>query len=448
MLRKLFPILFALLLLVAGARQAIAQGTLVSDWNNALLNSIRTENTAPPLAARNLAMVHTAMFDAVNSITRTHQSYAFQSAASVDASREMAAAAAGYQVAMTLFPSQSASFQSLYNTTLAAVPDSPAKTAGIALGQQSANAMLALRASDNSSLNVPYIPSTDPGRWQRTPPFFRPPDLPQWRYLTPFAMTSGDQFRPGGPPALTSSNYARDLNLTMTLGALTSTNRTAYQTESARFWSDFSNTVTPPGHWNQIAQSALTNFTFDLAEETRLFALLNLALADAGIVAWDAKYTYDLWRPITAIQNADLDGNLDTTADPTWQPLLNTPAHPEYLSGHSTFSGAAASLLAVFLGSDNVPFTIGSDGLPNVWRTYDSFSATAEEIGMSRIWGGIHFLSADLDGLNAGSQLGTYVFGNFLTPVPEPSTAAMIALGFGLILWLSKRGQSPLRKNG
>ena len=407
----------------------LAQGSIIGSWNNALLNSIRTENTPPPLAARNLAMVHAAMYDAVNSITRTHQPYAFQSSFSGPASLEAAAASAGYQVSLSLFPSQSAAFQSLYNSRLNAIPDGPGKSAGISVGFDAANAMLGLRANDNASLSVPYIPSTDPGRWQRTPPFYRPPDLPQWPYVTPFTLTNGTQFRPAGPPALDSVRYAQDVNLTMSLGALNSTNRTAYQTESARFWSDFSNTVTPPGHWNQIAQSALTNLNFTLEEEARLYALLNLALADAGIVAWDAKYEFDLWRPVTAIQNADLDGNPATIADPGWLPLLNTPSHPEYLSGHSTFSGAAASLLALFMGTDNVVFSIGSDGLPNVVRIYDSFSATADEIGLSRIWGGIHFLSADLDGLAAGNALGEYVFNNYLTAVPEPGTITLLVFG-------------------
>src|SRR6185503_21247286 len=162
-----------------------------------------------------------------------------------------------------------------------------------------------------------------PGAWRRTPPFFRPPELPQWSYVAPFALTNGAQFRPPGPPPLNSSRYAADVNQVRELGGLNSTNRTAEQTFIARFWSDFSYTVTPPGHWNQIAQNVATNRPGTLAENARLFALLNLAMADAGIAVWDAKYIYNFWRPVTAIQQADTDGNPETEADPNWTPLLN-----------------------------------------------------------------------------------------------------------------------------
>ena len=183
----------------------------------------------------------------------------------------------------------------------------------------------------------------------------------------------------------------------------TSTNRTAGQTLIARFWSDFSYTVTPPGHWNQIAQNVATNHGLSLEQNARLVALLNLALADAGIAVWDAKYVYNFWRPVTAIQQADTDDNPDTMADPDWMPLLNTPAFPEFISGHSTFSAAAATVLGRFFGRDGVPFTVGSDSVPGVLRSYASFAAAAEEIGMSRIYGGIHFHSADLDGRKIGA---------------------------------------------
>src|SRR3989442_15015252 len=159
-------------------------------------------------------------------------------------------------------------------------------------------------------------------------------------------MTHGAQFRPLGPPALNSAQYAADVNQVRALGSLNSTNRSPEQSLIARFWSDFSFTVTPPGHWNQIAQNVVTNRPTTLIESARLFALLNIAMADAGICVWDAKYVYNFWRPVTAIQQADTDGNPDTEGDPDWLPLLNTPAFPEYVSGHSAFSAAAAAVLA------------------------------------------------------------------------------------------------------
>jgi len=281
--------------------------------------------------------------------------------------------------------------------------------------------LLSARQSDGASTTATYIPTYNPGDWQRTPPFFRPPDLPQWPEVTPFTMTNGAQFRPAGPPPLTSGQYTRDYNLTKDYGSLNSTNRTAEQTVIARFWSDFNNTVTPPGHWNAVAENISTNYALSLVQNARLFALLNLAMADAGIAAWDAKYKYNSWRPVTAIQQADLDGNPDTLNDTNWFPLLTTPPFPEYISGHSTFSGAASTILALVLHSNDVPFTPGSDALPGVTRYYTNLALAADEIGMSRIYAGIHFLSADFDGLATGRALADYVAQNFLIPVGIPA---------------------------
>ena len=191
---------------------------------------------------------------------------------------------------------------------------------GLAIGAEAAFTVLAWRGADGSSTTVPYIPGFEPGDWQRTPPFYRPPDLPQWPYVVPFVLTNGAQFRPGGPPALDTPEYARDLNLTKRVGGAGSTNRSPEQTLIARFWSDFSYTVTPPGHWNQIAQNVVTNRPHTLVESARLFALLNLAMADVAIVAWDAKYTYDFWRPVTAIHKP--------TPTATRTPKLTSPGRP------------------------------------------------------------------------------------------------------------------------
>jgi membrane-associated phospholipid phosphatase len=240
--------------------------------------------------------------------------------------------------------------------------------------------------------------------------------------VIPFAMTSGFQFRPGGPPLLGSAQYAAELNQVKALGAANSPSRTPEQTLIARFWSDFSYTVTPPGHWNQIAQHVSAQTGFSVPQSARLFALLNVAMADAAIAVWDAKYLYNFWRPVTAILEADSDGNPDTTGDPDWTPLLNTPAFPEYVSGHSAFSAAAATILARFVGTDHVPFTIGSDSVPGVTRSYSSFADAAHEIALSRIYGGIHFLSADLDGLTMGQAIGAHVDRYFFQPLSIPPT--------------------------
>jgi membrane-associated phospholipid phosphatase len=227
-------------------------------------------------------------------------------------------------------------------------------------------------------------------------------------------MQRCDQFRPPPPPRLDHARYAADFNEVKRLGVRNSAARTVYETETAHFWSDFTSTVTPPGHWNQITRVIANDRALKLSEKARLLALLNLVLADAGIVAWDAKYTFNFWRPITAIRNGDADRNPDTTKDQDWQPLLVSPAFPEYVSGHSTFSGAAAAVLAHFFGGDEVTFRITSDSLPGVVREYHSLVKTAEEIGHSRILGGIHFTSSDKAGRASGAALGAYVCRRFL----------------------------------
>jgi len=389
---------------------------VIAEWSGLALQAIRNESSTPPLAARNLAIVHIAIYDAVNSIEQGNEPYLLDSSELFDASLTAAAVSAAYWSLSFLYPSHEALFDDAFDRYLAETPANMARENGINIGAEAAFTILGWRDSDGSSTTVPYIPLFDPGAWQRTPPTFRPPELPQWPYVTPFVMTDGGQFRPDGPPSLSSTQYTRDFLLTKILGGLDSTNRTAEQTLIARFWSDFSFTVTPPGHWNQIAQNVATNHGNTLAQNARLFALLNIAMADAGIVSWDAKYAYNFWRPVTAIREADTDGNPDTEIGPSWTPLLNTPPFPEYTSGHSTFSGAAAAILAAFYGTDHIPFTVGSDTVSGVLRCYDSFEAAAEEIGMSRIYGGIHFLSADLDGLEAGREVGEFVFHNVLRP--------------------------------
>jgi membrane-associated phospholipid phosphatase len=337
--------------------------------------------------------------------------------APLGASSEAAAVSAGYWTLVFLYPSQDALFDAAFDRYLADTPATTNRSDGLVVGADTAFMMLGWRDSDGSGTTVPYIPLFEPGEWQRTPPAFRPPELPQWPYVTPFAMTNGSQLRPPGPPLLTSAEYTRDFNLVKTLGGINSATRTAEQTLIARFWSDFSFTVTPPGHWNQIAQNVATNRGNTLTQNARLFALLNIAMADAGIAAWDAKYAFNFWRPVTAIREASSDGNPDTEEDTTWTPLLNTPPFPEYTSGHSAFSAASATVLAGFYGTDALPFSIGSDTLPGVYRSFDSVSACADEVGMSRIYGGIHFMSANRDGKEAGGRIGAYVFNNFLLPI-------------------------------
>jgi membrane-associated phospholipid phosphatase len=386
----------------------LAHADVVTDWSRATLDAIRDGHTPPPIASRSLAIVHVSIYDAVNGIARTHKPYLVQSAVPASASREAAASAAAHEVLINLFPAAASSFDTLHAAILAGIPDGPQKAAGIVWGEFVANQILAARANDGSNAIVLPPGGSGPGVWVPTPPAFLPYLLPQWGFVTPFGMSSSSQFRPLGPPSLDSEQYAADYNEVKQLGAAVGSTRTEEQTLIALFWADGSGTETPPGHWNSIAQSIAAAQGNSLEENARLFALLNIAMADAAICAWDAKYTFHFWRPVTAINFAEPELN--------WASFIVTPPFPDYVSGHSTFSGAAATVLALFYGTEDLPFTTGSDFLPGVYRSFPTCLAAAEEAAVSRLYGGIHFRSANEGGLQAGISIGEWAATHYLQP--------------------------------
>src|SRR6058998_1680859 len=386
----------------------LAHADVVTDWNNSALNAIRSGSTAPPIASRSLAIVHISIYDAVNGIARTYEPYLVQSAVPASASLEAAASAAAHKALVNLFPASTSGFDALHAATLAAIPDGPQKTAGIVWGEFVADQILSARASDGSDAIVPPPGGSGPGVWVPTPPAFAPYLLPQWGFVVPFAMSTSSQFRPPGPPSLDSEQYAADYTEVKELGAAVGSTRTEEQTEIALFWADGAGTETPPGHWNSIAQIIAAAHGNTLEENARLFALLNIAMADAAICAWDAKYTFHFWRPVTAIAFAEPELN--------WMSFIVTPPFPDYVSGHSTFSGAAATVLALFYGTDDLPFTTGSDFLPGMYRSFPTCLAAAQEAAVSRLYGGIHFRSANEDGLQAGISIGDWTDSRYLQP--------------------------------
>src|SRR6266487_1816953 len=383
-----------------------ANADVVTDWNNAALDAIRAGNTAPPIASRSLAILHASIYDAVNGIARSHEQYLVQSAVSASASRDAAASAAAHQALVNLFPASISSFDALHAAILATIPNGPQKTAGIVWGEFVANQILAARANDGWDAMVPPPGGSGPGVWVSTPPDFLPYALPQWGFVMPFGMSSSSQFRPPGPPALDSQQYAADYEEVKELGAAVGSTRTEEQTEIALFWADGAGTETPPGHWNSIAQTIAAARGNTLEEDARLFALLNIAMADAAICAWDAKYTFHFWRPVTAINFAEPLLN--------WMSFIVTPPFPDYVSGHSTFSGAAATVLPFFYGTEDLPFTTGSDFLPGVYRNFSTCLDAAEEAAVSRLYGGIHFRSANEGGLQAGISIGEWTDAHYL----------------------------------
>jgi len=407
-----------LLLLTSGAAGADA----LHDWNKVLLDAVRTDRTAPPRAARAMALVHVAIFDAVNGVLRGYTPYLVTGTAPAGASADAAAVEAAYRVLTALFPAQQAAFDAARATSLAKISDGAAKTAGIAWGGGVAQAIVAARASDHSADIVNYSAPAGANWWIPTPPAFAAALLPNWPDVTPWCMTRGDEFRSGAPPPPNSAEYTAAFREVKDLGRATGTTRTAEQTQIALFWADGGGTATPPGHWLAIAQSISEQRNLTLLENARLFALLGLTVADAAIVSWDHKYAFSNWRPVTGIQRADTDGNPDTDADANWTPLIATPPFPSYSSGHSTFSGSSARLLAHFFGTDKIAFATTSDGLPGVTRNFTGFAQAAEEAGQSRIYGGIHWQFDNQTGLRTGRALADEVFFGFLTPLTLPGT--------------------------
>jgi len=394
---------------------------MVVQWNNNVLDAIRVDKTPPPKASRDLAIVHASIYDAVNAIDRTYKPYAVDVPALPGTSAEAAVAAAAHRALVALFPAQTATFDTEFAVSLATITDGSSKANGVALGNLVADKMLTLRANDGSSTVVTYTPGSGPGVWIPTPPAFAAALLPQWGNVTPFAMTSGSQFAPNSPPALTSAAYTAAFNEVKDLGSAASATRTADQTAIAKFWADGSGTFTPPGHVNKIAQAAADSQHNTLSQNARLFAELNVAEADAAIMAWNTKFATNFWRPVTAIRAADTDGNPNTAQDDTWTPLLVTPPFPTYVSGHSSFSAAGAAVLKSFFGRDNIAFTISSEDPTVSDRSFTSFTQAAQEAGQSRIYGGIHYQFDNQDALAAGTKIGNFVARNFFLPQQHAS---------------------------
>jgi len=401
----------------ATAGLTVTRANQVVVWNSVALQAVRDAKLQAPDAARDLAVVAVAVYDAVNAIDPTAAPYKVAVRAPAGESTAAAAAAAAYTAPAGMFPSRAAMLGAEFDATLSAVPAGPARSRGLALGVSVADRILALRSHDGSAATVDYVPGAGPDSWVPTPPTYKPAVDPQWGKVTPFALTGGTRFRPPPPPAVTSAEFAAEVKQVEALGGTDSVLRTADQTALARFWSDLAGTFTPPGHWNQIAEDAAVAEGTGLAGSARMFALLDMALADAGIEAWGVKYADNTARPVTVIRDGAAGVNPGVTADPTWTPLWATPAFPSYVSGHSTFSAAAAAVLTSLYGP-NFPFTDGGEPtLGLAPRHFAGFDQAAQEAGVSRIYGGIHYMSDNVGGLKLGQEVGDYVLRHELLPI-------------------------------
>jgi hypothetical protein len=396
----------------AGQKKAAESGQPVIDWNQTLLTIVNTPGAQPATIqpTRNFAILHAAIYDAVNAIDRSHDPYLIFARAPRGASETAAADAAAHTVLVGLYPAQQATLDTTYSSELAKVADGPAKDEGVHLGVQVALDLLAIRAGDGSTVTPPtFVPGTNPGNFRPTPPNFPSAVFTTWGQVTPFVLDNGNQFRPEPPPALTSDAYAASINEVQSLGSATSTTRTSDQTDIGKFWA-------PPiqNFWNQVAQEVAAAHHSDLPTTARLFASLNLSFADSAIAFYDAKYTYQLWRPVSAIRLADTDGNPATVADPNWLPLAgNTPADPSYPGAHSTISAAGAAVLTSFYGPKQ-KFSLTSPTLPGVTRSFKSFGGALTEAGLSRIYAGVHTRVDHVAGVKLGTQVADFVLRNTL----------------------------------
>ncbi len=399
----------------------VSRADVVLETNAQALNAIRVSRTPPPLASYHLAMVHAAVYDTVNSFTRTHEPYLVKDVAPENASMEAAVVSASYTMLVASFGkvANSRVFTSDYEAALARIPETPAKLAGIAWGKKVAERLTAARQDSGLTGAAAFELAETPGRWRPTPPLFRAFTLSHWGKVKPFILDTPDQFRPPPPPEVTSTAYAVDFITVKLLGSRDSTARTEDQTNTAAFWSDDLGTATPPGHWNIIAATVARERKLTLPENARLFALLNLGMADSAIGCWDSKFCYGYWRPETAIREAANDHNVGTEVDPEWIPLMPSPTFPDYVSGHSTFSRCAATILAGYFGTDAIPFSTPGEGMTDAVRSFSGFSAAADEVGMSRVFGGIHFPSANFWGQAQGRAVATHALTHFLRPIQK-----------------------------
>jgi hypothetical protein len=391
-----------------------AAGNVVTDWDEKAVSVVQTGTVPPPPTAfRAMAILHVAMFDAVNSIEPHYKPYKVRLSATPDTSKEAAAAAAAAAVLIKLFPDTAGDVQSTLTSYLATLPEGDAKSKGIKLGEEVAAKILEAREKDGASAADAYRPKTKPGVYIPTPITVGS----QFPNMTPFALVSPSQFRAKPPPSLKSAEWAKDYNEIKDLGAKNSTKRTARQTEDARFW-----LLVGPRAYDPLPRQIVIAKNMDLLDSARFMALFSVATVDAIIAVFDAKYKYEFWRPITAIRNGDIDGNPATARDPTWQPIDATPMHPEYPCAHCILSSSVAAVIERLLGSDEIPeVSLTSPFVPGVTHHFTNLRDYTDEVANARICAGFHYRFSTIAGREMGQKIGTYI----VKSVMQPAQTAM-----------------------
>lgn len=386
-----------LALTVLSAAVTSARADVIADWN-ARAEAIAIEKRLlPPPNARGMALLHVAMFEAVNAIDPRYAPYRLKLTVDRNTSKDAAAAAAAHHVLVVLHPDQAATLDVALTAALSTIADGDAKTRGVALGKKAAAEILALRADDGANAAEAYRPFTMPG-------IYVPTILPvssTYGAVRPWVMDKGSQFRPAPPPALVSQTWTNDVNEIREIGGRDSTKRTAEQTAIGRFWF-----VTGPQAWNPIVRQLTAARKMDLVDSARLFALVAIAADDAFIAVFDAKYHYNFWRPVTAIRNADQTGNKATPREASWLPLGDTPMHPEYPCAHCITSAAAASVLVSVVGNEIAEVSMTSPTAPGVTRRWTRLQDYADEVAVARIYAGFHYRFSATIGMDMGRKIG------------------------------------------
>jgi hypothetical protein len=391
-------------ILLAGV--PVVSADVVTDAN-AKAAEIASRHPATPIAVRTMAIVQVSVFEAVNAITGRYPAFKAKMTPAPGASLEAAVAAATRGALLKLMPDQRAAIEADYQAALAAVPDGAAKTSGIAAGEQASSATVAMCADDGATASDTYRPQVAPGVYAPT----ARPAVPHWGKRRPWLMTRGDQFRPGPPPSLTSETWVRDYNEIKAVGGRNSTQRTPEQTAVAKFWE-----ATQPSVYWPLARSVASGPGRDVTDNARLLAVTAMAMDDALIAVFDAKYTYNFWRPVTAIRNGH-DGQDATTRDPGWTPFIDTPMHPEYPCAHCIVSSALGAVLAAEIGAKPAPKLSSSSytapGAVRVWTSVDEF---VEEVAAARIYDGVHYRNSTVVGRSMGKQIGELAVKSFPKP--------------------------------
>lgn len=393
------------LLAVSSLTSPMASSDVITEWNIKAGDIVADAKLGTPPSNRVLAIVHTAMYEAANAVTKRYPPDALNVEAAPGASLEAAIASASRTTLAKLLPSQQAAVESTYQAALAKIADGAAKSAGIAVGEQAAAAVLAFRVDDNAR-PVEYRPLTSAGVYVPTVI----PIAVQWPRRKPWLMTNPAQFRPGPPPKLTSEVWARDYNEVKALGGKNSTQRTAEQTEIARFWE-----ATLPPIYYGLVRSVATVPGRDITQNARLFAAVTQAIDDAMIAVFDAKYQYNFWRPVTAICNGDMDGNDATEQDLSWAPFVDTPMHPEYPCAHCIIAGAVGTVLEAEIGAGPTPvLTTTSTTANNSARSWKKIDDFVQEVSLARIYDGVHYRNSTQVGTAMGKQIGALAVAKFV----------------------------------